>query len=180
MPVKFDLDATLASGHSKLICDRIVAWVGGDKKRFAELMTIFFAGEYRLTQRAAWPMSYCVRHHPELITPYWRKIVAWLKNDQAHPAVIRNILRLLQDVQIPSPQQGAVMDLCFGFISSNEVPIAFKAFSLTILQHLGESYPDILPELKAIIEARWNLETPAFRHRARQILNDKNSRHGEH
>jgi len=41
---------------------------------------------------------------------------------------------------------------------------------LHILENMSERYPEILPELKTIIEARWEFETPAFRSRARKIL----------
>ncbi len=173
MALKFELSKTIASGHSKAICDKIVNWIGDDKTRFSALMTIFFAGDYRLTQRAAWPMSYSVRRHPSLISPYWKKMIAQLKDRKAHPAARRNILRLLQDVTIPRARQGSVMDLCFEFISSVDVPAADKAFSLTVLRNLSKTYPDILPELKTIIQARWDRETPAFRSRAKKILNAK-------
>jgi hypothetical protein len=52
-----DLLAALTEEHSKAQCNKIVAYIGNDKKKFAELMKLFFEGEYRITQRAAWPMS---------------------------------------------------------------------------------------------------------------------------
>ena len=88
-----------------------------------------------------------------------------------HSAVIRNTLRLLQDVEIPSRYKGRVMNTCFEMIGSPETAIAIKAFSLTVLEHLATDYPDILPELKLIIEEQWDRSTPAFRSRAKKILN---------
>ncbi len=165
-----DLKAALLQEHSKKQCDLIVRYIGDDKQRFAALMRLFFAGEYRVTQRAAWPMSYCVRKHPQLIQPYFSKLLAMLQKPGVHDAVIRNILRLLQDVTIPKRYHGKVMSACFDFITSHETPVAFKAFSLTVLEHLADEYPDIKPELKLIIEERWEHETAAFRSRARKIL----------
>jgi hypothetical protein len=60
---------SLTKEHSKKQCDRIVKYVGGNTGRFAGLMDLFFKGEYRITQRSAWPVSYCVRAHPDLIRP---------------------------------------------------------------------------------------------------------------
>ena len=68
------------------------------------------------------------------------------------------------------------MGICFDFIQSNEIAIAVKAFSLTILQNLSRQYPDIIPELKLIIEERWEHETAAFRSRAKKILNATGSK----
>jgi hypothetical protein len=62
------------------------------------------------------------------------------------------------------------MNDCFEFIAGNDTPIAVKAFSLTILENLSASYPDIKPELKLIIEERWQYETAAFHSRAKKIL----------
>lgn len=165
-----DLKAALLKEHSKKQCDQITSFIGNNKKKFAELMSIFFKGEYRVTQRAAWPMSYCVRYHPELIKPYFYRLLKMLDKQETHDSVGRNILRLLQDVEIPKRFHGQVMNKCFEFISSADRPIAFKAFSLTILGNLAKEYPEIKQELKLVVEERWDYETAAFHSRARKLL----------
>jgi hypothetical protein len=167
-----DLLKLLREEHSKKQTDRIVNYIGDDQKRFAELMKLFFSGEYRITQRAAWPMSYCVRRHPELIRPYFKPLLDNLARKDIHIAVIRNTVRLLQDVSIPKRYHGRVMSTCFEFIQSPETPIAVKAFSLTILSNLGVDYPEIRGELKLIIEEQWEHATSAFRSRAKRILRE--------
>jgi hypothetical protein len=167
-----NLEQVIRDEHSKAQCNRIVTYIGNDKKRFAALMKLFFTGEYRVTQRAAWPMSNIVRKHPELITPYLAKLISKLSNPSEGDAVLRNIVRLLQSVQIPKKLHGKVMTICFDFIQSNETAIAIKAFSLSILQNLSKQYPEIIPEVKTIIEERWELETAAFRSRAKNFLRE--------
>lgn len=165
-----DLKSAILQEHSKTQTDAIVRYIGNNKERFAELMQLFFAGEYRVTQRAAWPMSYCVREHPELVKPYFKKLVQLLQTPGIHNAVVRNILRLLQDISIPKAYHGPLMNHCFTLIEKNDEPAANKAFSLTILDHLSKQYPDIRQELQLIIRERWDYETPAFRSRGRKIL----------
>ncbi|GGA85187.1 hypothetical protein [Puia dinghuensis] len=165
-----DILEGLKKEHSKKQTDRIVRYIGADKKRFAMLIELFFKGEYRITQRAAWPLSYCVRAHPELIQPYFKPLLDNLGRKDIHIAVVRNTVRLLQDVAIPKKHQGRVMSICFDLIQSPETPIAVKAFSLTILSHLAADYPDIRGELKLIIEEQWEHSTPAFRSRAKKVL----------
>src|SRR5580700_2959316 len=165
-----DLLKLLRAEHSKKQTDRIVAYIGDDKQRFAALINLFFKGEYRITQRAAWPLSYCVRRYPELIAPYYRQLLDNLGRKDIHVAVIRNTVRLLQDVSIPKRWHGRVMSLCFDFVAEPETPIAVKAFSLSILSNLSKDYPEIRSELKLIIEGQWEQATPAFRSRARRIL----------
>lgn len=160
----------IASGTFKKQTDRIVAYVGDDKERFAQLIELFFKGDYRVTQRAAWPLSYCVRYHPELITPYYRQLLDNLGRKDIHVAVIRNTVRLLQDVSIPKRWHGRVMSICFEFVADAATPIAVKVFALTILSNLSQDYPEIRSELRLIIEEQWEQATPAFRSRARKIL----------
>lgn len=167
------MQAALLKEHSKKQCTVLVRYIGRDAKKFALLMKLFFSGNYRITQRAAWPMSYCVEAYPALINPYYKKLVQFLKRTDVHPAVARNILRLLQNVEIPERWQGEIMNRCFQFIADPQAPAAVKAFSLTVLENLTKKYPDILPELKLVIEERWHTETPAFRSRAKKILAKK-------
>jgi hypothetical protein len=165
-----NIEEVLLEEHSKAQCDKIVRYIGSNKERFAQLMKLFFKGEYRVTQRAAWPMSYCVRKHPELIKPYFKRLLDNLEKPGLHDAILRNTVRLMQDVDIPEIHHGRVMTICFNFIQSNDTAVAIKAFSLTILQNLSKKYPEILPELKTIIEERWEHETAAFRSRAKKII----------
>jgi hypothetical protein len=165
-----DLLKLLHAEHSKKQTDRIVAYVGADQHRFKELIDLFFKGEYRITQRAAWPLSYCVRHHPELIGPYYRRLLDNLERKDIHVAVVRNTVRLLQDVSIPKRWHGRVMSICFDFIAEPETSIAVKAFALTILSDLSQEYPEIRAELRLIIDEQWQHSTPAFRTRARKAL----------
>ncbi|NII28709.1 hypothetical protein HB364_26750 [Pseudoflavitalea sp. X16] len=165
-----DLKAAILEQHSKAQTDRIVQYVGHDKKRFNELMKVFLTGDALIQQRAGWPLSYCAQENPSFVLPHLEKLLTLLKNPRVHNAVTRNIVRLLQDIKIPERYQGPVMNTCFEFIASPTQPAAVKAFSLTILEHLADDYPDIIPELKLIIEEQWPHETAAFHSRARKIL----------
>ncbi len=165
-----NLEKELLKKQSLAQCNRIINYIGNDEVQFSELVRLFFKGEYRLTQHAAWPMSYCIRNYPHLAAPYLKKFIDQLSDEQAHPAARRNIVRLFQFIEIPKRLHGRLMDICFQFINKPEEPIAVKAFSLRILENLSATYPEILPELKNIIDARWAFESAAFRSRARKIL----------
>jgi hypothetical protein len=161
----------LLDEHSKNQCERIAKFIGHDKERFAELMQLFFLGEYRITQWAAWPMSYAVEKYPDLIKPYYKRLLENLQKEGIHDSVIRNTVRLLQHVTIPKAYHGRVMSLCFDFVQSPGVAVAIKAFSLNILNNLSEAYPEIIPELKLVILEKWDQESAAFRSSAKKILN---------
>lgn len=92
----------LLAEHSKKRTLKIVRYVGSDAGRFAELMSVFFAGPYRATQRAAWPVGYCIEEHPELAGPYFGRLISLLESPDRHDAVRRNVARLRQFVEIRS------------------------------------------------------------------------------
>ena len=163
----------LLKAHSRANCDKIVQWIGNDQPRFDELFGLFLNDEYRVVQHAAWPLSYCVIAHPQLIKKHLTKLINNLDKTKIPAAVKRNTMRLLQDIEIPEKYQGKIMDACFKYISVPGEAIAVKAFSLTVLQKLAKQYPEIIPEVKLIIEENYERETPAFKSRAKQFL--KNS-----
>lgn len=165
-----NLNKILSQGQSKKRCDQIVVWIGSDKKRFAELMNCFFGSEEKISRFAAWPMSYCAIANPDLIKPWLGRLISVLDVKNAHDALVRNIVRLLQFVEMPKSVEGRIMNHCFQYIQSPTRAPAIKAFSLTILENLSKKYPEILPELKLIIEERWPLEKAAFHSRASKIL----------
>lgn len=165
-----DIRDALLKEHSKLQCSKIVRYIGSDKRKFAELMKVFFEGEYRVIQRASWPLSYCIQENPALIQPYWSRLCEMLQRPGIHNAVVRNILRLLQYINIPKRYHGRIMTICFDYIAEENIPAAVKAFSLTVLDNLSQSYPEIRSELQLVIEERLDRETPAFKSRAKKIL----------
>jgi hypothetical protein len=165
-----DLRATILAEHSKTNCSKIVSWVGNSQERFDELFDLFLNSEYRINQRAAWPLSYCVIAHPQFIGTHFSKLLKNLHKPGIHDSVKRNTIRLLQHIEIPKKFHGQIMDICFRYLSSSDEPVAIKAFALTILHNFSKQYPEIKNEIKLIIEERWAHETAAFHSRAKKFL----------
>lgn len=156
--------------HSKAQCNKIVQWVGADQKRFNDLFYLFLHDEYRVVQRAAWPVSYCVMQYPSLINKHWKGLINHLKKANLHNAVKRNGLRLMQDIKIPEKYHGEIMSLCFTFLESPREALAIKVFSMTVLGNLARIYPDIIPELTLIIEDQLPQQSAGFKSRAKKVL----------
>ena len=165
-----NLRKTILTEHSKANCNKIIKWVGENQLRFDELFYLFLNDEYRVVQRAAWPLSYIVIAHPRLIQKHFNKLLKNLHKPGIHDSVKRNTLRLLQEISIPGRFHGDVMNTCFDYIILPTEKPAIKAFSLTVLENLSKQYPDIKQELKTVIEDRWDFETAAFHSRAKKIL----------
>lgn len=164
-----NIKAALLKEHSKEQKDRIVNYISGNQKLFDELMVLFFDGSYRVTQRAAWAMSYCIDAHPKLIQPHFEKLVANLRTTELD-AVKRNILRNLQNIEIPERLVGEVTDICFKILASNQEPVAIKAFSMTVLYNITLKIPELQNELKLLIEDLIPYGSPGIKSRGKKIL----------
>lgn len=170
---QMDIRKRLEEEHSKTLTMAIVKYVGEDKKKFRELLTVFLQGGYRVTQRAAWPLSNIAVAHPQLIAPHLGKLVAKLNEPGHHPAVTRNILRIFQDLDIPEKYHGSLVDTCFGLITSEAVAPAIRAFAITTAANICKPYPELRKELSLVLGdlARFP-QPPAIKHRLKLALKE--------
>ena len=160
---------------TKKQCVEISNFAMASPENLKELMSFFFHNEYRLAQRAAWVTSMVAAVNPSLIKPYIKQLVMQLNRKDVHDAVIRNSVRILQQLEIPEPLHGHLMNYCFELLGKPSTPVAIKAFSLTTLYNLSQVYPEIKNELKLVIKERWNYETAAFKSRGVCILKKLNA-----
>jgi hypothetical protein len=165
-----NLKEEILKEHSKANAVKIAEWVGANERRFALLMDLFLQGEYRLVQRAAWIVSIVADNYSELIVPYLPAMMKRMQQQGLPVAVKRNVVRVLQNVNIPEKLHGTVMDDCFRFLSDPKETIAVRCFSMTVLANMAKSYPEIKDELKTLIENVFQHKTSAgLRARAKNL-----------
>lgn len=171
-----DIAKRLEKEHSLSLTNAITKYIDDDKERFKELMDIFLNSEYRITQRAAWPMSYVAIDHPKLIYPYLERLIKKLTDQNNHPAIPRNILRFLQEIEVPKKNEGNLVDACFQLMVSAESPIAVKAFAITVATGICKKYPELKRELRLHLEQMQNYPmTAAIKVRIRNALKALNT-----
>ena len=158
--------------HSKAQCTKIVKWVGDRQDRFDELYKLFLHDKYRVVQRSAWPVSFCVIAHPSFLNRHWKGFIKNLQKPILHDAVKRNSVRLLQDIAIPERYQGEIMNICFSWLESPSETLAVKVFSMTVVGKLAKQYPEIIPELILLIEDQLPRQTAGFKSRAKKVLKE--------
>lgn len=156
--------------HSKENCNKIVQWVGSNQSRFDELFTLVIERELQLGPRASWPFSYAAIAHPGLMKNHFQKLITNLNRPGLHGAIKRNTLRFLKEIEIPACHHGVMLDKCFQFLETPEEEVAIRAFALDILSCLAKQYPEIIPEIKLLIEDKIAYQKPAFKSTARKFL----------
>jgi hypothetical protein len=165
-----NLKQFLPERYSKEDFKEIIDWINGSHEHFAELMEIFFDGNTRKNQYAASVMIHCIDEWDYLLNPYLEKLILNLQNDGLHDAIKRNSVRVLQDVEIPEKLHGSMVDICFKYLQNPSEAIAIKVFSMTIIHNLTKDYPELIEELKFILEEQMPFQSAGFRSRAGKIL----------
>lgn len=166
-----NLQNELLKEHSKSQTLKIVNYIGADPERFKQLIDTFLAGPYRVTQRASWALSNCVEKNQAVIIPHLKVILKALENSDAHDAVKRNIVRLLQFIDIPKKYYGTVVEKCFDLMDPSQ-PIAVRVFSMTVLGKIAHHLPDLKKEIQLVIEDQLPYASAGFISRAKKVLKD--------
>jgi hypothetical protein len=105
--------------------------------------------------------------HPELVKPHLVTLLDFLARPGLHDAIVRHTFRILQFATIPPRLEARVMAMAMAALGGT-APIAVKAYSLTVLKRLSVRYPEILPEVHALIAEILPAAGPAIRTRAKK------------
>ena len=102
----------------------------------------------------------------------------WLKHPDSD-MISRNFLGLLQEIKIPNFLEDRIYERSFKLLTQVSQPIAVKAFSMSICFKIAQKYPELLHELRMVIEdivMLYGQESGALLSRGRQILKKINRR----
>ena len=164
-----DLESHLLTQLSKEVRDQVVQWVGLDKKRMDQLMSLFFSRHNKLSQRAAWAVGEIARYKPKMVSPYAVRMYKNL-NDPIHDAVRRCTLRAFQTIDIPEHIESPLFELCFSYLNDTRKPIAIRVFSMDILTSIALRYPYLKPEVIDLINIHLEESTGGYKSAARRNL----------
>ncbi|MEY3421409.1 MAG: hypothetical protein RIR48_1701 [Bacteroidota bacterium] len=166
-----DIKALLLKEHSKAVTSVIVNYYLKHPDKIDELMDCFFESNYRICQRAAWPVGILGEKNPEIIISYLPKLITNL-TEPKHDAIIRNTVRIWQKMKIPENFQGEVFELCFNFILNPKAAIAIRAFSMTVCANIAKDIPELREELILAISDQLENSAPGIISRGNKIINN--------
>ena len=126
-------------------------WVGNNPGRLNALIRVFVNGNYRLAQRAVRIISQVSDATPELLAPHLPALVHALAHTNSN-AVKRNLVRLLQVVNLPEEQQGEIAQQCFAFVNNPKEAIAVRAFAITVLARICQLQPELTREFALLLD----------------------------
>ncbi len=165
-----DIRQALLKEHSKKQAARIQGYISNSPERFNELFNLFMDESYRISQRASWPLNLCVEQHPELLDPYFKKLLKKLKSPGLPNAVKRNTLRMFQFVTIPKNAISETYTLCLDLLQNVKEPIAVRVFAMTVAAHIALEIPELKRELLLAIEEQLPHASAGLISRSRKII----------
>lgn len=167
-----NLEQILSEHYSKAITQKVVSELIAQPKRIPEIIHLFQKKEQHLSVYAGWIISYLGENNPQLIKNHLSVIIQKLDDEENNSALIRNIFRTLQFVEIPHQYEGFVLTKGFDFLNNNNSPIAVKVFAMTVIFNLSKKYPEITNELKLSLENQFEHASAGFKSRASKILKE--------
>ena len=159
----------LQTDNSRSMANSIVDYIGKDSTRMEALMQCFFSEEKMLCQRASWPLTLIADDYPEMVLPYLPDMIKTLDKPK-HNAVVRNVVRVLQNIDIPEDLEGEVYERCFLLLIAPSEPAANRVFSMTTCVNIALKYPELKEELVATIEEHMPHASAGFRSRGKKEI----------
>jgi hypothetical protein len=106
-----------------------------------------------------------------LAVPYFKRILNVLP-EVKDESLVFNLLRIFVLSPLPKDEDdlGWLAKICFDWLDTNVQRIAIKAYSLDILERIAGIYPEITPELTAIIKSQMPHLSPGFQSRGKKVL----------
>ncbi|WP_430811808.1 MULTISPECIES: hypothetical protein [unclassified Carboxylicivirga] len=90
-------------------------------------------------------------------------------------SIKRHYLRILAQYDLSKLADGRLLDCCFQWLQTAETPIAVKAHCMQILYGLCAHYPELIPELKAVLTGLLPYASKGEANRAKKILSQLNA-----
>lgn len=139
---------------SRKVTDIVTANIGDSQELFDETMELVYRDEPPISMRASWVVFFVCEKYPWLARPHIVKLLKFIPNASVD-GTKRTALKLLADAMFELSEEhfGELADICFTFAEDPKEAIAIRAFSLDVLLNVRKKYPEITPELIAIMES---------------------------
>lgn len=122
---------------------------------------------------ALWILREISPKYGSIILSYFENLIKLLEYFREDEAVIRNVISIFQNLEFNDPNDGIVLEYAFKYLQENRWAIAVKVFSMTVAFNICKKYPELLTDLKLLIEDNLKLfgpESPAIRSRGNKLL----------
>ena len=147
-----------------------------------KLLEILFMVDDKISPRAAWVFEFMCGENLEAIIPYLNLFTKHMHKVHLH-SVVRPVAKVCEYLakayyskidnkikhELLPKHQEKIIETCFDYMINDE-KVAPKAYAMTTLFLFGKDYDWVHPELVLILERDFQMQSAAFKSRAKQIL----------
>jgi hypothetical protein len=131
--------------------DQLVNYIYPDPERLKTLLQCLFGSNARVADKAAWVLTHLGINYPDFVQPEFPHCIDFMSMDTS-AQVKRGILRICDECTIPDTHAGKLYDICFEIARSKKEELAPRVFALTALGNISIKYPELKPEVIALIQ----------------------------
>jgi hypothetical protein len=156
---------------SRIIADMAVRNIGDSQDLFDEAIRLMLVDKYPISMRSARVVQLVAEKHPNLLRPHVHTLISALTKSKVD-GVKRCTLKVLAETPIYMSEEdfGELADICFNFAEDENEAIAIRAFAIDILLQVVKKYPEIKPELRAILESIIPFGSTGLKNKCKKIL----------
>jgi hypothetical protein len=143
----------LEMGSERAVADLAVDALEKKPDSFPEVLTLCFMEKYPLSMRASRVVQLYCEKYPESIYPYLDEAIDKVLKSKID-GVKRNFVKIFSEFidldRISDP--GGLLDACFNWLQDPGEKPALRIHSMALIFKLGHKEPELLHELKVILE----------------------------
>ena len=155
--------------HSRAQAEMIADIIVQKPVLLDELLKIVFADEEPISRRAAWPLRFIHEKEKRLLENYFPIIVIKLPEIKC-VATQRNLLYILAYSHIPEFYYGRLLEFTSKVLLNTSSSVASIIYSIDIFFNLSKNEPDLLNELKLMLELLLPNATAGVKSKSMKIL----------
>ena len=164
-----NLHQIIMSEHSRAQAVMIADLVIQKPALFDELLDIVFAEEEPVSRRAAWPLRFIHEMNVSLLDNYIQIIIVKLPEIKS-VAIQRNLLYILANSNVPEFYNGRLLEYTSKVLLNTSSSVALLIYSVDIFFNISKDEPDLLNELRLIIDFLIPNATAGVRSKCRNTL----------
>lgn len=166
-----DLVQELSSRPTMGRVEAMRAYIGNDTQRFALLIDCLINGDKNVSKYASWLVGPVVELRPHLLDPHYGLILDNLKRPNLPDTIKRCTMKaLFLGGAVPEELQGTALQYAFDFLAKPKTAVSIQVFAMELIFDISKNEPDLLRELKEVIEDGTDTGSAAYKARGRRIL----------
>lgn len=134
-----------------------------------ELLEIIFAKEEPVSRRAAWPLRIISQKDKTIVEPFVPEIIDELESMEIVP-ILKLLLAVLVVTDIPKDYQGQLLQITSEILTNKGSSVASLIYSMDIFFKLSVNEPDLLNELKIMLEQLLPYGSPGVKNKSTKLI----------